>query len=71
MTWEWVVRLSRMLKNSLLLRLLKKVHMQGGARCEVRGVLSTYVAAPRERDNAAGGPFSAICYDTNVLRPTQ
>jgi hypothetical protein len=48
-----------MLKYSLLLRLLKKVHMQGGARCEARGVLSAYVAAPRERDNAAGAPFSA------------
>jgi hypothetical protein len=50
-----------MLKNSLLLGLLKKVHMQGGAGCEARGVLSTYVAAPRERDNAAGGRFSATC----------
>jgi len=32
--------------------------MQGGARCEVRGVLSPYAAAPHERANAAGGPFS-------------
>ena len=52
---------SRMRKNPLLPRLLKKVHMQGGARCEVRGVLSPYVAAPRERANAADGPFSAAC----------
>ena len=36
--------------------------MQGGARCEVRGVLSTYAAAPRERANAADGPFSAACW---------
>ena len=52
---------NRLRKNSFLLRLLKKVQMQGGARCEVRGVLSTYVAVPRERDNAADGPFSAAC----------
>jgi hypothetical protein len=38
---------------------LKKVQMQGDARCEARGVLGMYVAAPRERVNAAGGPFSA------------
>jgi len=60
-----------MLKNSLLARLLKKVQMQGGARCEVRDVRGRYVAAPRERANAppaaaeaAGrddGPFSAAC----------
>ena len=31
-------RSSRMLKNSFTPRLLKKVQMQGGARCEVRGV---------------------------------
>jgi len=52
---------SRMLKNFLSPRLLKKVQMEGGARCEVRGVLSLYVAAPRERANAADGPFSAAC----------
>jgi hypothetical protein len=46
-----------MLKNSHLPRLLKKVQMQGGAR----GVLELYVAAPRERANAADGPFSAAC----------
>jgi hypothetical protein len=40
-----------MLKNSFSARLLKKVQMQGGARCDVRGVLSPYVAAPRERAN--------------------
>jgi len=40
-----------MLKNSFSARLLKKVQMQGGARCEVRGVLSPYVATPRERAN--------------------
>jgi len=50
-----------MLKNSLLARLLKKVQMQGGARCEVRDVRGRYVAAPRERANAADGPFSAAC----------
>jgi hypothetical protein len=50
-----------MLKTSLFRRLLKKAHMQGGARCEVRGVLRPYVAAPRERANAADGPFSAAC----------
>ena len=33
--------------------------MQGGARCEARGVLRPYVAVPRERANAADGPFSA------------
>jgi hypothetical protein len=42
-------------------RLLKKVQMQGGKRCEVRGVLGPYAAAPRERTNAADGPFSAAC----------
>jgi hypothetical protein len=49
------------MKNSLSRRLLKKVQMQGGKRCEVRGVLSAYVAAPRERANAADEPFSAAC----------
>jgi hypothetical protein len=48
-----------MLKNPLFRRLLKKAQVQGGARCEVRGVLGPYVAAPRERANAADGPFSA------------
>jgi hypothetical protein len=48
-----------MLKNSLSVRLLKKVQLQGGARSEARGVLRAYVAAPRERSNAADGPFSA------------
>jgi hypothetical protein len=54
-------QLNRLLKNPLSPRLLKKVQMQGGARCEVRGVLRMYVAAPRERANAADGPFSAAC----------
>ena len=46
---------SRVLKNSLLPRLLKKLQMQGGARGAgthqrwVGGVLGPYVAAPRER----------------------
>jgi predicted dehydrogenase len=40
-------------------RLLKKAQVQGGARGEARGVLGPYVAAPRERANAADGPFSA------------
>jgi hypothetical protein len=48
-------------KKPLVPRLLKKVQMQGGARCEARGVLRPYVAAPRERANAADGPFSAAC----------
>ena len=54
-----------MLKKSFSLRLLKKVQLQGGARCEVRGVLSAYAAAPRERAGthrswvSADGPFSA------------
>ena len=52
---------NRMLNNFLLSRLLKKVQMEGGARCEARGVLRPYVAAPRERANAADGPFSAAC----------
>jgi hypothetical protein len=52
-------RLFRALINSLLPRLLRKVQMQGGARGEVRGVPGPYVAAPRERANAAEGPFSA------------
>jgi phosphoserine phosphatase RsbU/P len=33
--------------------------MQGGARAEARGVRGVCVAAPRERANAADGPFSA------------
>jgi len=50
-----------MLKNSFAPRLLKKAQMQGGARCEVRGVLGPYAAAPRERVNAADEPFSTAC----------
>ena len=62
-----------MLKNSLLPRLLKKAQMQGGVThqmgtrypsagwVQVRGVLGPYVAAPRERANAADGPISAAC----------
>jgi hypothetical protein len=50
-----------MLKNPLSPGLLKKAQMQGGAGCEVRGVLSPYAAAPRERANAADGSFSAAC----------
>ncbi len=53
--------LSRMLKDVLLGRPLKKVQMQGGARYGARAVLGSYVAAPRERGNAADGPFSAVC----------
>jgi hypothetical protein len=34
------------LKNSFLLRRLKKAQMQGGARREARGVLSAYAATP-------------------------
>ena len=50
---------NRLLKDSLFCGLLKKAQVQGGARCEVRGVLSSYVAAPRLRANAADEPFSA------------
>jgi hypothetical protein len=50
-----------MVKNPFSLRLLKEVQMQGGAGGEARGVLSPYVAAPRERANAADGPLSAAC----------
>jgi len=50
-----------MLKTSFLPRLLKKVQIQGGVRGVVRGVLTAYVAAPRERANAVDGPFSAAC----------
>jgi hypothetical protein len=50
-----------MLKSSLSVRLLKKVQLQGGARREARDVLGAYVAAPRERSNAADAPFSAAC----------
>ena len=39
----------RMLNSPFSPRLLKKVQMQGGGRCEVRGVLGPYAAAPRER----------------------
>jgi hypothetical protein len=59
---------SKMLKNSFSVRLLKKVQMQDGEPgthpsgwVQVRGVLRTYAAAPRERANAADGPFSAAC----------
>ncbi len=58
-----------MLRNLLLTRPLKKVQMQGGARYGGRGVLGSYVAAPRERAGypsggwvSADGPFSAACY---------
>jgi hypothetical protein len=50
-----------MLKKPFSPRLLKKVQMQGGAGVAVRGVLRPYVAASRERANAADGPFSAAC----------
>jgi len=58
---KYTIDPNRMLKNSFSARLLKKVQMQGGARCEVRGVLGLYVAAPHECANAADGPFSAAC----------
>jgi hypothetical protein len=50
-----------MLKNPFSPRLLKKAQVQGGVRCEARGVLNPYVAAPHERANAADGSFSAAC----------
>ncbi len=61
-----VFLLHRLLKNSLFARRLKKVQVQGAARSEVRGVLGTYVAAPRECCNAADGYFSAAC---SILTP--
>ena len=48
-----------MLQELFSRRPFKKAQMQGGARCEVRGVLWPYVAAPRECANAADAPFSA------------
>ena len=58
-----------MMKDPLLSRLLKKAQMQGGAPgthpagwVQARGVLGPYAAAPRERANAADGPFSAAYY---------
>jgi len=54
-----------MLNTPFLRRLLKKVQMQGATRSDGyppqvgAGVLVPYVAAPRERGNAADGPFSA------------
>jgi hypothetical protein len=54
-------------KKPFLPRLLKKVQMQGGAGCEVRGVLGPYAAAPRERANTADGPFSAACYSPRII----
>ncbi|HTX53031.1 MAG TPA: hypothetical protein VMD08_06455, partial [Candidatus Baltobacteraceae bacterium] len=53
--------ISRVLKNPLFARRLKKAQVQGAARSEVRDVLSTYVAALRARRNTADGPFSAAC----------
>jgi tetratricopeptide (TPR) repeat protein len=38
--------------------------VQGGARGKARGVLGAYAAVPRERANAADGPFSSACYST-------
>src|SRR5574337_861185 len=64
---------NRLLKNPFSPRLLKKVQMQGGVThqmgtrypsagwVQVRGVLRPYVAASRERANAADGLFSAAC----------
>ena len=53
--------ISRVLKNPLFARRLKKAQVQGAARSEVRDVLSTYVAALRERRYTADGPFPAAC----------
>src|SRR5574337_307158 len=62
----------RRLKNPFSPRLLKKAQMQGGARCEVRDVLTPYVAAPREHANAADGSFSAACWrGLRSLKATQ
>jgi hypothetical protein len=51
--------LDSLLRKAFFPRPLKRVQMQGAARSEARGVLSMYVAAPRERGNAADGAFSA------------
>jgi hypothetical protein len=59
--------------KSFLPRLLKKAQMQGGLRCEVRGVLYPYAAAPHpssmgtRRTNAADGPFSAAGLKRNGI----
>ena len=69
----WIARggdaSSRMLKRSILPRLLKKVQIQGGKRCEARGVLIAYAAGPRERANAVDGPFSVACKATRPSSP--
>ena len=52
-------RPGHILKSTRSARPLKKAQTQGRARCEARGVLRVYVAASRERANAADGPFSA------------
>ena len=62
--------ISRVQKEPAFARRLKKVQMQGAAQSEVRGLLGTYVAAPRRVPipmggrNAADGPFSAACWRT-------
>jgi len=55
-----------MVKNSRSVRLPKKVQLQEGEPgthppgwVQVRGMLSAYAAAPRERANAEDGPLSA------------
>ena len=65
---EGPARTSRLLKNLLFPRLVKKVQMQGGVPgthppgwVQARGVLGSYIAAPRELANAADGPFSSAC----------
>ena len=59
MRQEIRTRPGNILKSPCSTRPLKKAQMQGGVRCEARGVLRLYVAASRKRANAADGPFSA------------
>jgi len=42
--------------------------MLGGARCAARGVTYAYVAVPRERANAADGPFQRLLGDGMPVR---
>ena len=66
--------LSRMPKNQLSPRLLKKVQMQGGVTHPsgwvpggVRGVLTPYVASPRERAGYPSGGWAPIRMGTRQM----
>ena len=45
-------------KNPFSPRPLNTLQTPGGGRCELEGVLSPYVVAPRHRADIACGPFS-------------